>query len=83
MVLVEAKDYRFYYPQQQEPAISIAEWQVEKGAVHLLTGLSGCGKTTLLRQMSKQSGWNGKEAGLLNNRAERFPMYGKIRRARL
>ena len=70
MVLVEAKDYRFCYPQQEKPAISIAEWQVEKGAIHLLTGSSGCGKTTLLRQLSKQSGWNGKESGLLNNQAE-------------
>ncbi len=35
-----------------------------------MTGSSGCGKTTLLRQLSKQSGWNGEESGLLNNRAE-------------
>ena len=35
-----------------------------------MTGSSGCGKTTLLRQLSKQSGWNGEESGLLNNQAE-------------
>lgn len=35
-----------------------------------MTGSSGCGKTTLLRQLSKQSGWNGNETGLLINKAE-------------
>lgn len=72
MVLVEAKDYRFYYPQQAVPAISIEEWKVEKGTIHLLAGSSGCGKTTLLRQLTKQSGWKGEEEGLLTNHAEQI-----------
>lgn len=67
---MEAKDYRFYYPEQTEPAVSLREWQVEKGTINLLVGPSGCGKTTLLRQCMKQSGWQGREEGSLVNHAE-------------
>lgn len=69
MVLVEAKNYQFYYPQQTKPAIFLEQWQVEKGTIYLLVGPSGCGKTTLLRQLTKQSGWEGREAGVLANHA--------------
>lgn len=67
---MEAKDYRFYYPEQTKPAVSLKEWQVEKGTINLLVGPSGCGKTTLLRQCMKRSGWQGREEGSLVNQAE-------------
>ena len=67
---MEAKDYRFYYPEQTKPAISLNEWKVEKGTINLLVGPSGCGKTTLLRQCMRQSGWQGREEGHLVNHAE-------------
>ena len=70
MVLVEAEDYKFYYPEQTKPAVSIGQWQIEKGTINLIVGTSGCGKTTLLRQLMKQSGWKGREEGILSNRAE-------------
>lgn len=35
----------------------------------MLAGPSGCGKTTLLRQLSRKSGWSGREEGVLLNHA--------------
>lgn len=69
MVLVEAENYRFYYPQQTKPAVFLERWQVERGTINLIVGASGCGKTTLLRQLMKQSGWEGREEGVLCNHA--------------
>lgn len=65
MVLVETKDYRFYYPEQDKYAISIDEWKIEKGTFCLLVGDSGCGKTTLLRQLAGNNDWQGREEGVL------------------
>lgn len=65
MAVIEAKDYRFYYPEQSEPALRIDELTVEKGAFCLLAGASGSGKTTLLRQLSGNTAWQGREEGEL------------------
>lgn len=67
---MEAKDFRFYYPEQKQPAVAVKDWQVQKGTLQLLVGPSGCGKTTLLRQLMKQRGWQGREEGTLCNKAK-------------
>lgn len=69
MAFIEAKDYRFYYPGQIEPAIDISACCVEQGTICLLVGPSGCGKTTFLRQLAKEQGFQGKEEGSLVNGA--------------
>lgn len=66
---MEAKDYKFYYPQQSKYAVKVERWEVKQGDICLLAGPSGCGKTTLLRQLERHSGWNGKEEGELLNHA--------------
>ena len=32
MAFIEAKDYRFFYPEQTEPALNIGNLQIEKGS---------------------------------------------------
>lgn len=68
---MEAKDYKFYYPEQTEPSVVIDQWQVQRGTIQLIAGSSGCGKTTLLRQIMKEKGWQGKEQGTLENRGQK------------
>lgn len=63
MAFIEAKNYRFYYPEQLEPAISVEEWSVPRGTMCLLAGPSGCGKTTLLRQLAGDDSLQGREEG--------------------
>ncbi len=71
MVLVEAKNYRFRYPGEEQDAIRIRKLQIEKGSFCVLAGYSGSGKTTLLRQLSGNTGWNGEEEGDLINSAKK------------
>ncbi|MCH5252540.1 MAG: ATP-binding cassette domain-containing protein [Lachnospiraceae bacterium] len=68
MVLVEAKNYRFTYPEQPEPALDISDLTIEKGSFTLLTGESGSGKTTLLRQLAGEDMLQGNEEGELNKK---------------
>ncbi len=70
MAFIEAKDYRFYYPEQVEPAIDLSYCHIPQGTICLLAGPSGCGKTTFLRQLAKENGLQGREEGTLTNRAE-------------
>ena len=69
MAFIEAKNYRFYYPGQIEPAIDLSACNVEQGTMCLLVGPSGCGKTTFLRQLAKEQGLQGREEGSLFNEA--------------
>lgn len=72
MAFIEAEDYQFYYPEQVTPAISVTKWSVERGTMCLLVGLSGCGKTTLLRQLAGGLKLQGKEEGSLQRGTERI-----------
>lgn len=65
MVIVEAENYRFTYPEQLEPALDLSELKIEKGDFTLLTGESGSGKTTLLRRLAGEDILQGKEEGRL------------------
>ena len=69
MAFIEAKDYRFFYPEQTEPALNIGNLQIEKGSFCLLAGASGSGKTSLLRQLSKETMLQGKTEGVLSCQA--------------
>ncbi len=66
MVFIQAQDYRFYYPEDNRPAVSIESLTIEKGSFCLLAGTSGSGKTTLLRQLSGNPVYQGKEEGHLS-----------------
>lgn len=71
MAFIEAEDYRFFYPEQTEPALDVSHFSVEKGSFVLLTGPSGSGKTTLLRQLAKETMLQGRTVGNLECQAER------------
>lgn len=51
MAVFEIKHLCFSYPNEVRPALDDVNLTVEPGEFVLLCGLSGCGKTTLLRQM--------------------------------
>lgn len=49
MVVIEAKDLTYTYPNASKPAIHKISLEIERGEFVILTGPSGCGKTTLCR----------------------------------
>lgn len=70
LAFIKAEDYRFYYPEQSKPAVSIEDCRIRQGTICLLAGPSGCGKTTFLRQLAGVRGLKGRTEGTLINRAE-------------
>lgn len=52
MALVEIEDVTFHYPGQEKAALREVSLRVDKGEFVLLTGHTGCGKTTLLRLLN-------------------------------
>ena len=69
MAMIRATDFRFAYPAAQGEetrwAVGPMTFEVEEGAFCLLTGLTGCGKTTLLRAMKPELALQGTYAGTL------------------
>ena len=49
MFIVEIRGLAYTYPGSSEPALINVNLTLEKGDFTILTGLSGCGKTTLCR----------------------------------
>lgn len=47
--MISFTDVSYRYPYQNEPAISNVSFRALKGEIVLCTGISGCGKTTLIR----------------------------------
>ena len=70
MAFIEAKDYRFFYPDEVEPAVFVEQMEIKQGTITLLVGPSGCGKTTLLRKLAGETGIRGREEGSLTNQAK-------------
>ena len=70
MAFIEAKDYRFFYPDEVTPAVSVEQMEIKQGTITLLVGPSGCGKTTLLRKLAGETGIRGREEGSLTNQAK-------------
>ena len=70
MAFIKAKDYRFFYPDEVEPAVFVEQMEIKQGTITLLVGPSGCGKTTLLRKLAGETGICGREEGSLTNQAK-------------
>ena len=62
MAFIEAKDYRFFYPDEVAPAVFVEQMEIKQGTITWLVGPSGCGKTTLLRKIAGETGIRGREA---------------------
>ena len=65
MNIIEAKNYTFYYPDTDRPALDGLDFSVERGMFLLIAGPSGCGKTTLLRQLKNEIAPEGMVSGSL------------------
>ncbi len=72
MAFIQGENYEFFYPDAEQPAISIDEVTIKKGAFCLLAGSSGSGKTTFLRQLKTEAKYQGTESGKLSCEAERI-----------
>ena len=55
----------FTYPGQSRPALENLSLDVEQGAFLVLCGQSGCGKTTLLRQLKPSLAPHGDRTGTI------------------
>lgn len=70
MEILKTKDLSFTYPNEEEKAISNINLSVKSGEILLLCGASGCGKTTLLRQLKKEIAMQGHREGHIYFRGE-------------
>lgn len=61
--IVKISELRFTYPEGSIPALDGVELEIEKGAFWVLCGCSGCGKTTLLRQLKPDLSPHGTREG--------------------
>ena len=70
MAMIEAHDFSFAYPPAQgeeaRMAVGPLSFSIQEGAFCLLTGLTGCGKTTLLRAMKPELAVRGTYGGSLD-----------------
>lgn len=63
MAIFELEHFSFTYPAASEPALNDIDLSVNEGEFMLLCGVSGCGKTTLLRQLKPALTPHGKRSG--------------------
>jgi energy-coupling factor transporter ATP-binding protein EcfA2 len=52
MALVEIEDLSYWYPDREKPALQGIDLVVDEGEFILITGPTGCGKTTLMRLLN-------------------------------
>lgn len=67
MNVMEVKNFSFTYPGEEKKVLDTVEFQIETGQFVLLCGCSGCGKTTLLRNMKEQIAPEGKKEGKITH----------------
>lgn len=63
MEQIKIENLSFSYPLCEKKAIDNISLKIESGEFILLCGKSGCGKTTLLKQLKKELAPHGKKAG--------------------
>lgn len=65
MDILQIEDLTFTYPQADKPVLNHFSLNVKQGDFIVLCGVSGCGKTTLLRLIKKQLAPNGNTEGTI------------------
>ena len=63
MEQISIRDVTFFYPVSQSPALDSVSLDIKSGEYILVCGKSGCGKTTLLRQLKKEIAPHGRKTG--------------------
>ena len=63
MAYLAVENLTFTYPGRDEPALKNVSLSLEKGSFTLLCGPTGCGKTTLLRRLRKETAPAGRTGG--------------------
>ena len=74
MEIVSVKNLTFRYPECETPALADITLEVNAGEFLVICGRSGCGKTTLLRQLKPQLSPHGSTSGKILFRGE--PLQG-------
>lgn len=63
MELVRVEGLTFEYPQEKKKALDQVSFSIEEGQFVLVFGTSGCGKTTLFRQLKRELAPKGQREG--------------------
>lgn len=63
MELVRVEGLTFEYPQEKKKALEQVSFSIEEGQFVLVFGTSGCGKTTLFRQLKRELAPKGQRQG--------------------
>ncbi len=70
MALIEYKNFCFRYALAEQETLHHINIKIDKGEMVLVTGASGCGKTTLLSMMKKSIMPNGEYSGVVTYKGE-------------
>lgn len=82
MAIMEINELSFSYGEEEQKALSDISLAIEPGEFVVLCGASGCGKTTLLRQMKPEYTPFGKRSGEVLYRNRPLASYPAQERAR-
>lgn len=70
MALIEYKNFCFRYALAEQETLHNINIKIDKGEMVLVTGASGCGKTTLLSMIKKSIMPNGESSGMVTYKGE-------------
>ncbi len=65
MEILSVKDLTFKYPNAEKNALNGISFAIERGEIAVLCGVSGCGKTTLLRLLKREIAPFGEKSGII------------------
>lgn len=63
MAQYKVENLTFTYPDVETPVLNHITFEIEEGALVIVCGKSGCGKTTLLRNLKKETAPHGERSG--------------------
>ena len=71
MEIIKVADFSFKYPEADINALTNVSLSFNKGSFTLICGSSGCGKTTLLRNMKLEIAPHGQREGAISSFIDR------------
>lgn len=79
--ILKINDYSFFYPNSKTPTFEGVNLEIKEGDFAILTGDTGCGKTTFLKSLLPNEILNGKKSGkitLLSAEDNTTPLIGYV-----